>query len=177
MARHRRFRTHKHHKSGGFMSVVHKLIVPASFGVAFTAQVSAKDIQNYGQTNFNALPNMEKGKFMANSLIGHVTNYNPFPQYGTSGITINPTGPINKYTGMGIGLMVLSQVLPKGFGGRTMAKKFGKGLFWGGVVGGFLDPSTGARTGVQGRAVGGTKAIGATNTPMKVMYGGQSFIG
>lgn len=145
-----------------------KLITPAAFAVSFTGQLTTKDIQNYPA--YNSLPNVEKGKFLLNSIAGRVTSFNPYPQYGTPKFTINPTGPINKYTGMGISLMVLGHVLPKGLGGKGIARKAGKGLFWGGVIGGFFDPATGARGGASQRgttasgAIGGAKAYQGSNS-------------
>lgn len=164
MARRRRFRRRaKTHSRGGVMHWVNKLIAPAAFGIALTTQVSSKDIANYGQSQYQALTNTQKAQFLGNSLANHFTGFAPYPQYGTPGITINPTGPINKFTGMGIGLMILGHVLPGKLGGKTQAYRAGKGLFWGGVIGGFFDPGSGSRSGGMASrgAPGGLAAIGA----------------
>jgi len=123
----------KHHFGG----IIGKLITPASFIAAFVPQIAGKDINN--NPSFQTLAPMEKAKFLSNSIMGRTTGINPFPQYGTSSFTLNPAGTLNKYTGMGVGLMILSEVLPRGFGGKSISRKVGKGLFWGGIVGGLFD--------------------------------------
>ena len=117
--------------------MVSKAVTPLAFVASFLPQITAKDTVN--NAAYVALPNTEKAQFLANSAIGRMTGFNPFPQYGTQQLTINPAGTINQYTGMGLGLMILSHVLPKEAGGKSLARKIGKGLFWGGVVGGFFD--------------------------------------
>jgi hypothetical protein len=163
MARRRHSRRgHSKGKENSIMKWAGKLLAPAAFGVAFVNQVSAKDIAVF--PSYNSLSNTERAKFLGNSVIGHITGYNPFPQYGTAGITINPTGFVNKFTGLGVGLLTLSYVMPSGVGGKSLARKAGKGFLWGGIIGGLLDPATGARSGGRGgnSALAG---IGATGSP------------
>lgn len=136
MARRRHYRRHGS-RSHGAMSIIGKAITPLSFVAAFVPQITNKD--TVGNASYAALPNTQKAQFLVNSIAGRMTGFNPFPQYGTQSFTVNPAGVINKYTGMGIGLMVLGSVLPRGVGGKGIAKKIGKGLFWGGVIGGFFD--------------------------------------
>jgi hypothetical protein len=136
VARRRHRRAH-HRTHDGVMSKLSKFVVPATFAVSAVGQLTAKDIAAY--PSYDTLPNIEKGKFLLNAVLGRTTSFNPYPQYGTPKFTVNPAGALNKYTGTGIGLMILSAVLPKGVGGKGIAKKVGKGLFWGGIVGGFFD--------------------------------------
>ena len=157
----------RHHKatarSSGIMSMIGKLVAPAAFTDAFVGQLTAKDISNY--PSFDTLPNMEKGKFILNTITGRMASFNPFPQYGTPKFTINPAGAFNKYTGTGIGLMVLGSVLPKGVGGKSLAMKAGKGFMWGGIIGGIFDAPGAARTGTTSLGTGGAHAIGNGAAP------------
>lgn len=149
MARRRR---RSHRRSYSAMHAVSKYITPAAFGVSFVGQLTAKDIQSY--SGYNALTNTEKLKFLGNAIASRTIGFSPYPQYGTPGFTVNPSGAINKYTGMGLGLLILSKVIPNGVGGKSIAHKVGKGFFWGGIIGGFFDANTGGRQGATNNMTG-----------------------
>lgn len=163
MARRRRHRSG--HKKSGLMRSLNRWVAPVTFGVAFVGQLTQKDIAAY--PNFNALPNIEKGKFLANVVLGRTTSFNPFPQYGTPKFTVNPSGMINKYVGAGLGLMILSAVAGRELGHKSLMHKVGKNLVLGGALGGFFDANTGGRAASGGntsvRSIGGGAAIGNTS--------------
>jgi hypothetical protein len=120
------------------MSKLGKFITPAIGGVSFVSQLTAKDITNYGGSNYQALANVEKAKFLGNAIASRTTGFSPYPQYGTPGFTINPAGTLNKFTGAGVLLLVASEVAPSGFG-KANIKRVGKGLLLGGIFGGLFD--------------------------------------
>lgn len=131
-----------------------KVVTPAAFGLSFLSQLMSKDLDpstTQGRYYQNA-DIVGKIKMISNDVTGRVTGLNAFPDAPNFKQTINPAGVVNKYTGMGLGLLIYSHVAPRGMGGKGLARKVGKGLFWGGVIGGFFDPATGAR------AAGGTQA-------------------
>jgi hypothetical protein len=131
-------RRRRHHSgSSGFWGMLSKAITPLSFAAAFVPQLASKDTSTSAYTSLTS--NTDRAKFLVNSISGRMTGFNPFPQYGTHSFTVNPSGVFNNYTYMGAGLMILGSVLPKGMGGKGLARKVGKGLFWGGVIGGFFD--------------------------------------
>lgn len=132
--RHRRHHSSRKHSIGNMLG---RFIEPASFGVAFVSQVSQKDIASY--PNFSTLSGVEKLKFLGNSIAGRTTGINPFPQYGKNNITINPSGIINKFTGLGIALWAVGEFAPSSLGHKSAIKRVGKGMFWGGVFGGLFD--------------------------------------
>lgn len=126
---------HKHQKT--MMSHVGKLITPLAFIAAFVPQLTSKDTVN--NPTYSSLKATEKAKFLANSITGRMFGYNPYPQYGTRSITINPSGMFNIYSFGGLAAIVASSMMPKSLGGRANLRRVGKGLFWGGVIGGLFD--------------------------------------
>lgn len=166
VARRRRIRrTHsrRHDMMSTGMSWINRLIGPSALVVAMVGQVTAKDVQAY--PGYNALPNMEKGKFLLNNTLSRMSGFSPFPQYGTPGFTINLTGPINKYTGLGIGLQILGAVTK-----QPLARKAGKGLMWGGIIGGIFDPATGAKA-------GGSTPRGTATPTIRTGYSQNTYTG
>lgn len=174
MARRRRSRRSRFHAKGNMMGKawhwITMAVEPTAAAVSFVNQISAKDIATYGQTNYNALPNMEKLKFLGNVIVGRTTGFNPYNKYGTYPQTINPSGMINKYVGVGALSLLLGHALPSqlvGGGVKTVLKKGGRGALIGGLLGGLFDANTGGRAGAQAgapavRALGGYQAIGAS---------------
>lgn len=136
MARRRRHSRH-HSRSKGVGHYINKLVTPVLFTGAFVSQITAKDIAT--SSTYATLPPMERAKFLANSVVGRTSGINLFPQYGQQKLTINPSGMVNKFTGLGLGLMIFGHIAPKGIGGKGLAKKGGKALFWGGILGGLFD--------------------------------------
>lgn len=161
--RHRRY----HSRRGGVGHYLNKAIVPATFLGSFISQATAKDIAV--STVYPTLPAMEKGKFLLNSVAGRATGFNPFPQYGNNRMTINPAGVVNKFTGLGLGLIILSHVIPRGMGGKSIARKAGKGLLWGGIVGGLIDdpvPKQAGASFAQQQSYSDNLATASMNTSM-----------
>jgi hypothetical protein len=157
MARRRRSRRHEK-RASGLMSRASKLVQPAAFGISFLGQMLSKDLPNLPSN----LSNTQKLQAIGSLTVSHLTGFTPMPQYGSPGITLNLTGWANKYTAMGVGLAVLSEVVPsKYIGKKSTIGNLAKGLIKGGVIGGFLDPGSGSRGGSSERGSGGLSAIGA----------------
>lgn len=117
-------------------------ISSAAGTVAGLAQITGPDMAaSTGQ------PIAIRAKNFINSFLGRTTGYSPFKDTPGAGGTIPQTisidGMFNKYTGIGVGMILysyaakMSKLLPHG----PKAKTLGKALFGGGVVGGAFSES------------------------------------
>lgn len=80
----------------------------------------------------------QKVDYVLHNVIGRVSGINYHPEFGNVQQTINPAGVINKWTGFGIGAILLSKVKIMPY--KKTISRVGKGALIGGIVGGFFDP-------------------------------------
>jgi len=114
--------------------------------VAFWSQLSEKDYQVLNATpEYRALDYLGKLKVASNILTGSLTGkvlfsdqYNPSPNGQPR---INPSGIINKWTGIGVAGKIYSLVGKQmGLPEQATIGRIGTKLIYGGAVGGFFDP-------------------------------------
>ena len=114
--------------------------------VAFWSQLSEKDYQVLNATpEYRALDYLGKLKVASNILTGSLTGkvlfsdqYNPSPNGQPR---INPSGVINKWTGIGVAGKIYSLVGKQmGLPEQATIGRIGTKLIYGGAVGGFFDP-------------------------------------
>ena len=123
-------------------SWANKLAAP----VSFWSQLSEKDYQVLNATpEYRALDYLGKLKVASNILTGSLTGkvlfsdqYNPSPNGQPR---INPSGVINKWTGIGVAGKIYSLVGKQmGLPEQATIGRIGTKLIYGGAVGGFFDP-------------------------------------
>ena len=114
--------------------------------VAFWSQLSQKDYEVLNASpQYHALDYLGKLKVASNILTGSLTGkvlfsdqYNPSPNGSPR---INPSGVINKWTGIGIAGKIYSLVGKQmGLPEQATIGRIGTKLIYGGAVGGFFDP-------------------------------------
>lgn len=131
-------------------------MTPASFLVSVIEQVTEKDVQTSG--TYNNLDTISRLKFLAGDVIGRFTGYYPFPNVtGSHPFSLNPTGWINKWTGLGIGAELLTSGAKKvgiKLPYSDAIKKAGSGFLLGGIIGGIFDPPA--------RSEGGTRQMSSS---------------
>ena len=147
MARKRRRRSSKKRNgSKSIKSIVRQVVNKASAPIAFWQQLSEKDYQVLNADgNYRALDYLGKLKVASNILTGSLTGkvlfsdqYNPSPNGSPR---INPSGVINKWTGIGIAGKIYSLVGKQmGLPEQATIGRIGTKLIYGGAVGGFFDP-------------------------------------
>ena len=84
-----------------------------------------------------------RAKNFANSLVGRVTGFIPFKDAAGSHVTqqISIDGMLNKYTGIGLGMLAYSMIPAKLLPHKSKAKTLGKSLFGAGLISGIFAPS------------------------------------
>ena len=114
--------------------------------VAFWSQLSQKDYEVLNASpQYHALDYLGKLKVASNILTGSLTGkvlfsdqYNPSPNGSPR---INPSGVINKWTGIGIAGKIYSLVGKQmGLPEQAAIGRIGTKIIYGGAVGGFFDP-------------------------------------
>ena len=137
MQRHRKLRKRKITKE----SIGQKLygfIKQATAPTVFLEQVSRKDRETLGNAWTDA-PLMQKGKILANVVLGRVTGINPFKDEYQAPQTINPAGMLNRWTGLGLGMLVYSMLPIKQLPLKGKIGSIGKRTLTGGMIGGIFD--------------------------------------
>ena len=133
-------------KSKSIKSMIRKTAETLSAPVAFWSQLSEKDYQVLNASpEYRALDYIGKLKVASNIITGSLTGkvafsdqYNPSPNGQPR---INPSGVINKWTGIGIAgklydILGKQMKLPE----HASIGRIGTKLIYGGAVGGFFDP-------------------------------------
>jgi hypothetical protein len=106
--------------------------------LAGLANITGADMaQSTGQ------PIAMRAKNFGNSLIGRVTGFVPFKDAPGANVTqqISLDGMLNKYTGIGIGMLAYSMIPAKLLPHKGKAKTLGKSLFGAGLISGIFAPS------------------------------------
>jgi len=88
-------------------------------------------------------PIADRAKNFSNSLIGRVTGFVPFKDAPGANVTqqISLDGMLNKYTGIGIGMLAYSMLPLKMLPHKSKAKVLGRSLFGSGLISGIFAPS------------------------------------
>jgi len=116
--------------------------------VAFLDQISAKHREAMG-TAYTQAPLLQKGKILANIVVGSFSGINPFPNEYQATQNINPAGMFNKWTTGGLtmlGYKVIGSKVNQALGMGTIIPAtreiggIGKSFIAGGTVGGLFDP-------------------------------------
>ena len=133
-------------RRGSVKSMVRKAADKLAAPVAFWSQLSQKDYEVLNASpQYHALDYLGKLKVASNILTGSLTGkvlfsdqYNPSPNGSPR---INPSGVINKWTGIGIAGKIYSLVGKQmGLPEQATIGRIGTKLIYGGAVGGFFDP-------------------------------------
>jgi hypothetical protein len=84
-----------------------------------------------------------RAKNFTNSLVGRVTGFVPFKDAPGANVTqqVSIDGMFNKYTGIGLGMLVYSMIPAKLLPHKGKAKTLGKSLFGAGLISGIFAPS------------------------------------
>ena len=84
-----------------------------------------------------------RAKNFANSLVGRVTGFVPFKDAQGANVTqqISIDGMLNKYTGIGLGMLAYSMIPAKVLPHKSKAKQLGKALFGSGLISGVFKRS------------------------------------
>lgn len=129
------------------LSPLQRAITPITAFVTGIQQMIGKDVEYAGAT-FDGYDLTTKLKFVVNRIAGRTIGFNPFPETGKQGQVINPLGMLNKWTGIGIGLLLARKV--PGLPYKGMMGRLGKGALAGGLLGGFFDqPKASAEKGAS----------------------------
>ena len=142
----RRRRKNKNGKRKSMKSLARTWANRLASPVAFWSQLSQKDYEVLNASpQYHALDYLGKLKVASNILTGSLTGkvlfndqYNPSPNGSPR---INPSGIINKWTGIGIAGKIYSLVGKQmGLPEQAAIGRIGTKIIYGGAVGGFFDP-------------------------------------
>ena len=117
-------------------------VASAAGSIAGLAQITAPDMAaSAGQ------PIAVRVKNFINSLSGRTTGYSPFADTPNAGgkipQTVSIDGMFNKYSGLGIGMLIYSALPAKKYlPHQPKAKTLGKSLLGGGIIGGAFSAPT-----------------------------------
>jgi len=119
---------------------------------AFIEQITTKDRDQY-----SSLPYMKKAEAVINNITGRMFNFNIFNGVPKFSMELHPENIANKWTGIGLGLIVaemLSKAIVQPMTGKkipmlTKVAGLGKYLLPAGILGGLFD-SAGATTASRG---------------------------
>ena len=155
-----RKRTSKPSSAG---SKIYSVVKNASGYLAFASQLTAKDYEVLNQQS--AYKNEDiatKAKIFANIAMGRLTGITPFKNgnmYGseTTPFTINPSGVVNKFTGLGVAGLIYKNLPMKQLPQKSKVGAVSKRLLLGGALGGLFDaPSNSSTTMASSPKVLGT---------------------
>jgi len=90
------------------------------------------------------MPIAMRAKNFSNSLLGRVTGFVPFKDAPGANVTqqVSIDGMFNKYTGIGLGMLVYSMIPAKLLPHKSKAKTLGKSLFGAGLISGVFSGSS-----------------------------------
>ena len=144
-------------------SKIYSVVKNASGYLAFASQLTAKDYEVLNQQS--AYKNEDiatKAKIFANIAMGRLTGITPFKNgnmYGseTTPFTINPSGVVNKFTGLGVAGLIYKNLPMKQLPQKSKVGAVSKRLLLGGALGGLFDaPSNSSTTMASSPKVLGT---------------------
>ena len=107
--------------------------------LAGLANITGADMaQSSGQ------PIAMRAKNFTNSLVGRVTGFIPFKDAPGANVTqqVSIDGMLNKYTGIGLGMLAYSMIPAKILPHKSKAKQLGKALFGSGLISGVFSGSS-----------------------------------
>ena len=125
---------------------IYKLAKGASGYLAFASQLTAKDYSDLNATSSYKNEDIAtKAKIFANIVTGRLTGVHAFKGdnlYGSDQIpfTINPSGVVNKFTGLGVASLIYKNLPMKQLPQKSKVGAIGKNLLLGGAIGGLFDP-------------------------------------
>ena len=116
---------------------------------AFASQITAKDYEALQNTDYKNADIATKGKIFTNIVLGRLSGFTPFKGanlYGSDStpFTINPSGLVNKFTGLGLAGMIYKNLPIKQLPLKSKIGTLGKGLLVGGGIGGLFDAPDGS---------------------------------
>jgi len=144
-------------------SKIYSVVKNASGYLAFGSQLTAKDYEVLNQQS--AYKNEDiatKAKIFVNIAMGRLTGVTPFKNgnmYGseTTPFTINPSGMVNKFTGLGVAGLIYKNLPMKQLPQKSKVGAVSKRLLLGGALGGLFDaPSNSSTTMASSPKVLGT---------------------
>jgi len=125
---------------------IYKLAKNASGYLAFASQLTAKDYSDLNATSSYKNEDIAtKAKIFANIVTGRLTGVHAFKGdnlYGSDQIpfTVNPSGVINKFTGLGVAGLIYKNLPMKQLPQKSKVGAISKNLLLGGAIGGLFDP-------------------------------------
>tara|TARA_R110002012_G_scaffold10931_1_gene49252 strand:- start:1098 stop:1682 length:585 start_codon:yes stop_codon:yes gene_type:complete len=149
MAKNGRKRKNKKNGNNGSKSLgnsMYKLAKNASGYLAFASQLTAKDYSDLNATSSYKNEDIAtKAKIFANIVTGRLTGLHAFKGdnlYGSDEIpfTVNPSGVVNKFTGLGVAGLIYKNLNIKQLPQKQKVGAVAKNLLVGGALGGLFDP-------------------------------------
>ena len=144
-------------------SKIYSVVKNASGYLAFASQLTAKDYSVLNnQASYKNEDIATKAKIFANIAMGRLTGITPFKNgnmYGseTTPFTINPSGVVNKFTGLGLAGLIYKNLPMKQLPQKSKVGAVSKRLLLGGALGGLFDaPSNSSTTMASSPKVLGT---------------------
>ena len=125
---------------------MYKLAKNASGYLAFGSQITAKDYSDLNATSSYKNEDIAtKAKIFANIVTGRLTGLHAFKGdnlYGSDEIpfTVNPSGVVNKFTGLGVAGLIYKNLNIKQLPQKQKVGAVAKNLLVGGALGGLFDP-------------------------------------
>ena len=125
---------------------MYKLAKNASGYLAFASQLTAKDYSDLNSTSSYKNEDIAtKAKIFANIVTGRLTGLHAFKGdnlYGSDEIpfTVNPSGVVNKFTGLGVAGLIYKNLNIKQLPQKQKVGAVAKNLLVGGALGGLFDP-------------------------------------
>ena len=142
---------------------MYKLAKNASGYLAFASQLTAKDYSDLNATSSYKNEDIAtKAKIFANIVTGRLTGLHAFKGdnlYGSDQIpfTVNPSGVVNKFTGLGVAGLIYKNLPMKQLPQKSKVGAVSKRLLLGGALGGLFDaPSNSSTTMASSPKVLGT---------------------
>lgn len=143
-------RKSKNKKPSSAGSKIYSVVKNASGYLAFASQLTAKDYSVLNnQASYKNEDIATKAKIFANIAMGRLTGITPFKNgnmYGseTTPFTINPSGMVNKFTGLGIAGLLYKNLPIKQLPQKSKVGAVSKRLLLGGALGGLFDAPEGS---------------------------------
>ena len=125
-------------------SKIYSLVKSATPYIAFSSQLTQKDYSALENTNYKNEDMATKAKIFANIVTGRLTGFTAFKNgnlYGseTTPFTINPSGIVNKFTGLGAAGLIYKNLPIKQLPQKQKVGEIAKRLILGGGIGGLFD--------------------------------------
>jgi len=127
-------------------SKIYSVVKNASGYLAFASQLTAKDYSDLNsQASYKNTDIATKAKIFTNIVTGRLTGTHIFKGddlYGSDDIpfTVNPSGVVNKFTGLGIAGLIYKNLPIKSLPMKSKVGAVAKRVMIGGVIGGVFDP-------------------------------------